>query len=51
MVNKIMDYPEGTKLEIMSPIARGEKGTFKDLFEDLRKDGFLELELMEKIEI
>ena len=40
MVNKIMDYPEGTKLEIMSPIARGEKGTFKDLFEDLRKDGF-----------
>ena len=40
MVNKIMDYPEGTKLEIMSPIARGEKGTFKDLFEDLRKNKY-----------
>lgn len=24
-----MDYPEGTKLEIMSPIARGEKEHLK----------------------
>ena len=40
MVNKIMEYPEGTKLEIMSPIVRGEKGTQKDLLEDLRKDGY-----------
>ena len=40
MVNKIMDFNEGTKIEIMAPIARGEKGTFKDLFEDLRKYGY-----------
>ena len=40
MVNKIMDFNEDTKIEIMAPIARGEKGTFKDLFEDLRKDGY-----------
>ncbi len=40
MVNKIMEYEEGTKLEIMSPIVRGEKGTYKDLLEDLRKDGY-----------
>ena len=40
MVNKIMEFNEGTKIEIMAPIARGEKGTFKDLFEDLRKDGY-----------
>ena len=40
MVNKIMDFNDGTKIEIMAPIARGEKGTFKDLFEDLRKDGY-----------
>ena len=35
-----MDFNEGTKIEIMAPSARGEKGTFKDLFEDLRKDGY-----------
>ena len=25
MVNKILEYPEGTKLEVLSPIVRGEK--------------------------
>lgn len=40
MVNKVMELEEGTKIEILSPIVRGEKGTQKDLLEDLRKDGF-----------
>lgn len=47
MVNKIMDFNEGTKIEIMAPIARGEKGTFKDLFEDLRKDGYSRIKVDE----
>ena len=40
MVNKILEYPVGTKLEVLSPVVRGEKGTHKDLLDDLRKDGF-----------
>ncbi len=40
MTNKVMDYPDGTKIEIMAPVVHGEKGTHKDLFEKLRKDGF-----------
>ena len=40
MTNKIMDYEEGTKLEIMAPVVRGEKGTHIALFEDLRKKGY-----------
>ncbi len=40
MVNKILEYPEGTKLEVLSPIVRGEKGTHKELLDDLRKDGY-----------
>ncbi len=40
MTNKIMDYPEGTKIEIMAPVVRGEKGTHVDLLEDLRKKGY-----------
>ena len=40
MTNKIMDYEEGTKLEIMAPVVRGEKGTHVVLFEDLRKKGY-----------
>ena len=40
MVNKILEYPEGTKIEIMSPIIRGEKGTHKEMLDNLRRDGF-----------
>ena len=40
MTNKIMEMEEGTKLEILAPVIHGEKGTQKDLFEDLRKDGY-----------
>jgi len=41
MTNKIMEYPTGTKLVIMSPVVHGEKGTHKDLLDDLRKDGYV----------
>ena len=40
MTNKIMEYDEGTKLEIMAPIVHGEKGTHKDLFDELRSKGY-----------
>ena len=41
MTNKIMEYQTGTKLVIMSPVVHGEKGTHKDLFDKLRKDGYI----------
>ena len=40
MTNKVLTYEEGTKIEILSPIVHGEKGTHKDLFDKLRKDGY-----------
>ena len=41
MTNKIMEYPTDTKLVILSPVVHGEKGTHKDLFDKLRKDGYV----------
>ncbi len=41
IVNKVLDNPEGTKVIIMSPVVNGEKGTHKDLLDDLRKDGYV----------
>ena len=41
IVNKLLEYPVGTKMVILSPIVYGEKGTHKDLFESLRKEGFI----------
>ena len=40
MTNKIMDYPEGTKIEIMAPVIRGEKGTHQNVIDDLRSKGY-----------
>lgn len=40
MTNRIMDLEEGSKLEIMAPVVHGEKGTHKDLFDELRKSGY-----------
>jgi len=40
MTNKVLEMEVGTKIEILAPIVRGEKGTHKDLLENIRKDGF-----------
>ena len=40
MTNKIMDFPEGTKIEIMAPVVRAEKGSHMSVLEDLRKQGY-----------
>lgn len=41
MVDTILARPEGEKLMILSPIVRGRKGEYKQLFSDLVKDGFI----------
>ncbi len=41
MTNKVLSYEEGTKIIILSPVVEGKKGTFKDLLEDLKKDGYV----------
>ncbi len=40
MTIQIMNLPEGSKIRILSPVVYGEKGTQKDLIENLRKEGF-----------
>ena len=41
MTNQILKLDNNTKIRVLSPIIHGEKGTFKDLFDNLRKDGFV----------
>ena len=41
MTNKVLEYEVGTRIEIMAPVIHGEKGTQKDLLEELRKEGFV----------
>lgn len=45
MTNKVMEYSEGTRMEILAPVVHGEKGTHKDLLDDLRKEGFVRVKI------
>ena len=40
MTDKVMAFGEGTKLEILSPVVRQEKGEHQKILDDLRKDGY-----------
>ena len=40
MTNKILSMETGTKLEILSPVIYGEKGSHEKVFDNLRKNGF-----------
>jgi len=41
IIRKIMNYEDGSRLEILGNVVENKKGTFKDYFEKLKKDGFL----------
>ncbi len=41
IVDNILELPEGTKIQVMSPIARGKKGQFQKELESAKKSGFV----------
>ena len=45
MVDKILSYPAGAKIMLLSPVARGKKGEFKKEFESLQKQGYQRLNI------
>ncbi|MEM9586170.1 MAG: excinuclease ABC subunit A, partial [Planctomycetota bacterium] len=40
IIGQILDLPDDETLWFLAPVIRRQKGEFKDLFEDLRKQGF-----------
>lgn len=40
MTDIVMNYPVGTKLQLLSPIVHHEKGTHKDVLDRIRANGF-----------
>lgn len=41
MVDEIMTYETGTKLQLLAPVVRGRKGTHVKVFESARKSGYV----------
>ena len=49
IVNNILKLGEGTKIQILAPIARGKKGEFSSTFEELRQEGFVRIKVDGKV--
>src|SRR6202011_4687729 len=41
IIARILALPEGARFLILAPVSRGQKGEYKDLFEDMLKRGFV----------
>ena len=41
IIAEVMKLPNGTKISILSPLVREKKGTFADMIENLRNQGFV----------
>jgi excinuclease ABC subunit A len=58
MVDRLLAYPERTKMQILAPVVSGRKGTHAKTLEDIRKQGYVRVrvdgemrELTEDIEL
>ena len=43
MTDIVLSYPEGSKIQLLSPVVHKEKGTHKDVFDKIRSQGFTRL--------
>lgn len=43
MVERVLDYPEKTRLQVMAPIVSGKKGTHKKTLEEVKKQGYVRI--------
>ncbi len=58
MVDKIMAFPEKTKIQLLAPVVRGRKGRHEKIFEQAKKSGYVRViadgnmyELSEEIQL
>ncbi|EPR37649.1 excinuclease ABC, A subunit [Desulfovibrio sp. X2] len=51
IVDNILAMPQGTRFLLLAPLAENKKGTFKDLFAKLRKEGFARVRVNGKVHL
>lgn len=45
MVDRVLELPERTRLQILSPVVREKKGTQKKVFETIKREGFVRVQV------
>ena len=41
MVDRVLSYPQDSKIQILAPLVRGRKGEYQKTFNDIRKEGYV----------
>jgi excinuclease ABC subunit A len=49
IVDIIMELPEGSRVQILAPVVRGRKGEYRELFEEIKREGFLRVRVDAKL--
>ncbi len=49
IVDSVLSNDIGTKLQILAPIVRGRKGQFKEIFQNLKREGFVRIRIDGKL--
>jgi excinuclease ABC subunit A len=49
MVDMLLAWPAGTKIQVLAPLVRGRKGEYRELFEEARREGFVRVRVDGKV--
>ena len=49
MVDSLLQLEQGTRIQILAPVVRGRKGEYREVFEQIRRDGYLRVRVEGKI--
>ncbi|HKJ69815.1 MAG TPA: excinuclease ABC subunit UvrA, partial [bacterium] len=41
IVDNILEFPGGAKIQVLAPVVRGRKGEYKEVFREIKREGFL----------
>jgi excinuclease ABC subunit A len=45
IIDAIVQYPAGSKIQLLAPVVKGRKGHYRELFEQILKDGFVRVRI------
>ncbi|MBI5207411.1 MAG: excinuclease ABC subunit UvrA [Candidatus Firestonebacteria bacterium] len=48
IVDKILERPENTRIQILAPAVRGRKGEYRKILDGIRKEGYLKIRINKK---
>jgi excinuclease ABC subunit A len=49
IVDQVLALPEGTKIQVLGPVVRGRKGEYRQIFTQMRKEGFVRVRVNGKL--